>query len=126
MNQPSYLLSAPCPPVAQITLQDNDTTPNFHHTKSVTNQPIEPTFPIPPDGNLGNLEKKKRRGKRGGKRKNIKTSSSSSTDTVKIFTLSSHALSPHEVSLLKKGLNFTPTHLPNSFTLFRHRESVYT
>lgn len=58
-----------------------------------------------------------RRGCRGGRNKS--KHKCKSTETIKIFNFSSHSLSPEEISLLGKGLTFSPTILPNSFLLFK-------
>lgn len=68
-------------------------------------------------------KKRKRRGRRGGRRKQ-KTPQGTTSDTIKIFNLSSHILSMEETSILKKGLNFAPSSSRNPFVLFRDLNSL--
>ncbi|XP_075443896.1 uncharacterized protein LOC142487827 [Ascaphus truei] len=66
-------------------------------------------------------EKKRFRGIRGGKkrqRKKEKRLMVAAPVKYGIYNLSTHELTPYHISLLAKGLSFSPSSLPNQFELF--------
>lgn len=101
------------------SLQPQISTHTVYIRKNTTQGPLPGGFSQdPPISGHKTAPRRVRRGCRGGWKKGQMRKSPHSTSTIRIFNLSATSLTPLEIILLQKGLNFAPFTPPNVFKLF--------